>query len=179
MLHDRDIPVSVRRDVRGLGPRDLSAVGSPVPGGEREETREAGDFPAWGYASLRLVECERPGNECGTCVFERSGRGTRDCRGWRCVCEVAGTKLNVGIVCGAETRRHHGDGIWRAIRDPSDGHLLDLHRFHIQRVLLGPNRHIRGDGVPVSGDAVLDRELPVSSLFVCEFCGVCAFWRFV
>jgi hypothetical protein len=73
---------------------------------------------------------------------------------------------------GAETGRHHGDGVRRAIRDPSDGDLLDLHRFHIQRVLLGSVGHIRGDGVPVSGPGVLDRSMPVSSPFASEFCGV-------
>jgi hypothetical protein len=45
MFHDRDIPVSVRRDVRRLGPRNLSASGSAVPGDEREETGKAGDVP--------------------------------------------------------------------------------------------------------------------------------------
>ena len=76
----------------------------------------------------------------------------------RCVCDGAERGG-----AGAETGRYHGDGVRGPIRDPSDGHILHLHRFHLQRGLLGSNRHIRGLGVPVSGSAVLHRSMPVSS----------------
>lgn len=42
MFHNRNIPVSVRRDVWRLGARDLPTIGSSVSGVEREEAGKAG-----------------------------------------------------------------------------------------------------------------------------------------
>ena len=45
MFHNRDILVFIRRDVRQLQSRNLSASGSAVPSDEQEETGKAGDVP--------------------------------------------------------------------------------------------------------------------------------------
>lgn len=58
---------------------------------------------------------------------------------------------------GAEIGGYHGNGVRRAIRDSSYGNLLDLHGFHIQRVLLGSIQPVWEIGLPVSGPPIRHR----------------------
>lgn len=119
MFHNSDLPIPLCRHVWRLGSWHCRSWCSPLHDHERKAFWEPSTSNSNSQSFVKYVYFESSISNCSNSI-------TRTC-----------LLTFMSAMC-PETGRHYVHALWRSICHPLDVCLLDIHRFHIQRVLFSP-----------------------------------------